>query len=426
MEEIRLTSPVFGFPLWCVCVAMVASGMSACSSGSLRTNRDGGVDAAAVKSDSALGGIGGVSTATGGAGGSTVKTGGAGGTRASGAAGTTTTAGGTGGTTTAAGGAVVVDAASDAPADASANPDTPSDTGSGDAPAADTAGVPEVQPAICGGPGQPCCAGSVCENAGCCGIVNGESNRCIAFGSYCFPDTGGAICTGGTCPSNPGPCGASGQPCCVSGGRPVCTAPDTACVTYSKICMMLPSSSADAAPADRPLVADGAQGEGRRVPDAGSATGCSLPTTLTFGYDGGDVLYQDVNKLDLSGTVTATRTPVRASWDGGPPSCSRALPACGTPGAITAVTIAADLADAGVQAAFAASSTPLYGFDWRPADGPIYSIAQADGHTILVGAPCSSSSGSSCLAIPAGVQHLTDDLRILATATLADPACQGL
>ena len=448
---------------WCflalcfVCVAMLALGVSGCSSGSgLTTKRDAGADAAAVKADSAIGGTGGGGTATGGAGGSTAQTAGAGGNATGGTAGTTTAAGGTGGTTIAAGGTggttiaaggtggtttaaggtggttiaaggaggtAVADAASDAPADAPANPDQIRDTGTVDALAVDAA--PDT--AACGGPGQPCCAGSVCENSGCCGTVDGESNRCVVFGSYCFPGSGGAICAGSPCPPNPGPCGGSGQPCCANGGIPFCTAPDTACVSYMNICMALPSSSTDAARVDAPLAPDGSPADGRPAADVGSADGCTLPTTLTFGHFGGTVLFQYANQLDTSGIVIVTRVPVRGGYsDGGVLSCSWALPACGTPGAVTLATIAADLADADVQAAFAADATPLYGIDERPSDGSIFSITRADGHTILVGVPCSWRPSDPCLAIPAGVQHLADDLASLSSAALADPACQGL
>ena len=159
---------------------------------------------------------------------------------------------------------------------------------------------------------------------------------------------------------------------------------------------------------------------------AGSAAGCFVSTTLTFGHDGGNVLFQDSNSLDASGIMTVTRKPVRGYRDGGIPSCSWELPACGTPGAVTLATIAADLADADVQAAFAASSAPLYGLDDRPSDGTVYSIALADGRTVLVGRACSSRPSEPCQEIPAGVERLAQDLASLATAALAAPACQGL
>jgi hypothetical protein len=166
----------------------------------------------------------------------------------------------------------------------------------------------------------------------------------------------------------------------------------------------------------------------RAQPDASDAmVECKLPFALTFGYDGGNVIYREVNSLDTAGVLTITRTMSgRGGGDGGSTSCAQALPACGTAGAVTAATLATDLADADVKAGFAAATTPFYGIDQRPADGPAYSVAQADGHTILVGSPCNASSGTPCRAIPAGVQRLVDDLRKAADTTLAASVCKGL
>jgi hypothetical protein len=157
------------------------------------------------------------------------------------------------------------------------------------------------------------------------------------------------------------------------------------------------------------------------------AAECKLPAAITFGFDGGNAIYRDVNRIDTAGILTITRTMSgRGGGDGGSTSCSLALPACGTAGAVTAATLATDLADPDVKAGFAATSTPFYGVDQRPMDGPAYSITQADGHTILVGATCTTSSGSTCLVIPAGVQRLVDDLMKAASTVLAAPVCKGL
>jgi hypothetical protein len=142
----------------------------------------------------------------------------------------------------------------------------------------------------------------------------------------------------------------------------------------------------------------------------------------TCAYDGGHALYRDVNKLDMAGILTITRT-----WIDGPvTSCVWALPPCGTAGVVTAATIAADLTETDVQAAFAASSMSIYGLDDRLAGGAVYSIARGDGRIIYVGSPCTSAASSPCQSIPGGVQRLVDDLKNLTSAALADPACQGL
>jgi hypothetical protein len=157
------------------------------------------------------------------------------------------------------------------------------------------------------------------------------------------------------------------------------------------------------------------------------AAECKLPAAITFGHDGGNAIHRDVNRIDTAGILTITRTMSgRGGGDGGSTSCSLALPACGTAGAVTPATVAADLADPDVKTGFAAASTPFYGVDQRPADGPAYSVTQPDGHTILVGSPCTTSSGSACRAIPAGVQRLVDDLRTAASAVLAASVCKGL
>jgi hypothetical protein len=157
------------------------------------------------------------------------------------------------------------------------------------------------------------------------------------------------------------------------------------------------------------------------------ATECKLPTAITFGYDGGNAIYRDINRIDTAGLLTITRTTSgRGGGDGGSTSCSLALPACGTAGAVTAATLATDLADAAVKAGFAATSTPFYGADQRPVDRPAYSVTQADGHTILVGSPCTTSSGNACLAIPAGVQRLVDDLTSATSTALAASVCKGI
>jgi hypothetical protein len=183
---------------------------------------------------------------------------------------------------------------------------------------------------------------------------------------------------------------------CGSGGQMMCTA--RAC------------PPADAAPAT----------------DGGSPS-CTLSSNLTFGHNGGMVIYQDTNKLTAT-TFTITRSYMRgAGPDASATTCSPKLPACGATGVVSVATINTDLADADVQAAFksATSSGTLFGTDSRPVDGTVYSIALDDGRTLLVGGQCTPST-SSCRAIPAGVVKLAEDLRSLATAMAADPACKGL
>jgi hypothetical protein len=162
-------------------------------------------------------------------------------------------------------------------------------------------------------------------------------------------------------------------------------------------------------------------------PDA-AAPVCSLPYSLTFGSSGGMVLYQDGYSLDGGGHMTVTRTyTLRAGMDGPQVrSCSPTLPACGTPGVVSISTIAQDLTSTDVQAAFALTTSHVYGVDNRPVDGTVWSIARASGGNILVGSPCPSPVMSSCQPIPPGIQRLADDLKSLSAAVAASPACAGL
>jgi hypothetical protein len=182
----------------------------------------------------------------------------------------------------------------------------------------------------------------------------------------------------------------------------------------------------DGARADVPLVEIGRAEAGRSdalASDAG--TSCLLPTSIRFGNDGGMVIYQDEYRLDPAGTMTITRTYYRGG-DGGTNACSPTLPACGAADVVSISTIAADLTDPDVQAAFAASTPPLFGRDTRPVDGTVYSIALGSGGSMLVGWACQSTSSTPCTPIPAGVQRLVDHLRSLATAMAAQAACAAL
>jgi Pacifastin inhibitor (LCMII) len=158
-----------------------------------------------------------------------------------------------------------------------------------------------------------------------------------------------------------------------------------------------------------------------------SAPSCVLVSALSFGYTGGLVAYADVYTLDSTTGMTIKRTDYRGIADGDTVhTCRPSLPVCGAPAVVSVSTIVQDLADADVQAAFTAAAPQLYGFDQRPMDGSVWSITRAADGTILVGAPCSSTAGAGCRAVPTGVQRLTDDLKSLATAMAAQSVCSTL
>jgi hypothetical protein len=158
------------------------------------------------------------------------------------------------------------------------------------------------------------------------------------------------------------------------------------------------------------------------------AASCALSANLTFGHDGGNAPYADVNRLTAT-TFTITRNYSRLVKPDGAASatCSPALPACGS-ATVTIATINADLANADVQDLWGLpqTPTPLFGRDTRPTDGTVYSIALDDGRKVLVGEQCASPVMSSCRYIPAGLVQLVDDLKKLASAMLADAACKSI
>jgi hypothetical protein len=163
-------------------------------------------------------------------------------------------------------------------------------------------------------------------------------------------------------------------------------------------------------------------------PDA--VPSCMLSTNLTFGPEGGNSLYSDVNRLTAS-TFTITRT--YSVWTGvdrpTPTTCSPSLPVCnGASDTTTIATINADLANPDVQSLWTLPQTPvpLFGMDPRASDGTVYSIALDDGHKVLVGDQCASAVMSSCRYISAGLVRLTQDLQKLAKTMLADPVCKQL
>ena len=224
--------------------------------------------------------------------------------------------------------------------------------------------------------------------------------------------SGQVACTTMVCLS-PGEAGASGRDASPFNG---CAATDEGCVLHSGGVLAVGESYADGCSTYSCMAAGSlmCSADACPAPDASVPAECSIPTTLVFGYYG--LEGRDSNVLDMSGTLTITLAVGSCSWT---------LPPCGTPCAVTARTIAADLADPDVQAGFAASSTPFYGVDSTSADGVDYSIERADGRTIQVGGACCLVSGMPCQPVPTGVRRLVQDLNSVVWAAAADPACKG-
>ena len=145
--------------------------------------------------------------------------------------------------------------------------------------------------------------------------------------------------------------------------------------------------------------------------DAGVPVECSLPTWLEFGLYGG-LDGEASTVLDATGTLTVILSAG---------SCVSELPACGTACAITVATIAKDLADPGVQAAFAAGSGTPYGVSLVSVDVADFRITLGDGRSIRVGVPCCRFPDSPCQPIPKGVQRLVNDLQALVAGNAGCP-----
>jgi len=237
----------------------------------------------------------------------------------------------------------------------------------------------------------------------------------------------GAACTAMACPVPDGgatdlhPAGDAGRVCVYNGKTytvgesfaidcNTCSCSATGAMCTAKICFG-PDGAADLGPTI-------------------DASACSLSANLTFGWNGGDVLYSDVNRLTATRFIINRFYTLRDGIDGGSAntSCTPPLPTCGSASAVTFATITSDLADPDVQSLLSqpAGTAPLFGVDQRPADGAVYSVAFDDGHEVLVGSQCAAPMMDACRDIPAGLLRLTDDLKKLATAGLADPACKGL
>ena len=155
-----------------------------------------------------------------------------------------------------------------------------------------------------------------------------------------------------------------------------------------------------------------------------AVTICSLPTMLTFWYDGGMRLYTEA--AVVTDTLSVTRTYVIPVDGGAVRGCTKALPACGTAGQIDLGDIATDYAAADVMSAFVLPDPTVFGVDPRAYDGSLFAIKNVAGKTIYVGADCPSPTTGSCRPVPAGVKALATDLQALFDFAKSSTACAGL
>jgi hypothetical protein len=268
------------------------------------------------------------------------------------------------------------------------------------------------------------------------GLSSGGVGGAIAGAGGTIAGTGGAVGSGGVIAGAGGNHGSGGSSAATGGamttpdaGSQLCVATghsyaigetfnvdcNTCTCTVNGIACTAMACLYDARP-DQPM-----------GPDVGGV--CALFANLTFGHDGGNAIYWDVNRLTASSFTITREYSMRMGRDGAATAtCSPSLPACGTADTVSVATINVDLADPDVQGLWSLpkNPVPIFGTDPRPVDGTVYSIALDDGHKVLVGGQCASPVMSSCRYIPAGLVRLTQDLQKLATAMLADPGCKGL
>jgi hypothetical protein len=200
-----------------------------------------------------------------------------------------------------------------------------------------------------------------------------------------------------------------------------CTMYGTTCTTFA----CLPDASADDggdadAAADAPATSDAA--DASNVADAGA---CTLSDTYHFGPNGGLVAFSDESTLSPPAHYVRTRTDFRGGDGPTTMECAPPLPACGASGVISLLDVTRDLADPDVVAAFALTTSPVYGRDSRPVDGTIFFVRRGDGRTLYVGGDCTAGE-TGCVPVPRGVRLLADQMNALANQMLAAPECAAL
>jgi len=158
-------------------------------------------------------------------------------------------------------------------------------------------------------------------------------------------------------------------------------------------------------------------GHGGSAPGGAGGTACAFSATYSFTDGGGNPIY-------LPKTTLSPPAMFQFHQQDGPTGpttdCTPALPSCGST-AIDVSDIEAALANADVQAALAATTSPYYG-DRGLADGPALALSRSTGGGFAAGAECNVTS-TTCTPTPAGIRTLVDLLRDLVTQQTADPSC---
>ncbi|HEX2678902.1 MAG TPA: hypothetical protein VHM19_19760, partial [Polyangiales bacterium] len=158
----------------------------------------------------------------------------------------------------------------------------------------------------------------------------------------------------------------------------------------------------------------GSEDSGSAADDASAADSCKLTHGLQFGHAGGFINSQTLADLSKAGVLT-----ISYSVNGPSPknsSCTPPLPKCGTAGKIDVGDIVADLMNADVEDAFAATDSPSYGgasgpsFPGNPDTG-LMLVVRDDGKQFdVAGGDCVDPDASQCTPTPSGITKLAHDL----------------
>jgi hypothetical protein len=152
--------------------------------------------------------------------------------------------------------------------------------------------------------------------------------------------------------------------------------------------------------------------DGSSAPDSGCVDYSNL-YVFTWGSNGGLVAYVDTSKLDTPNVYTHSRDQLR---NGAPLMCQTRVAGCPSP---LLAEINAGLESSVVMDAIRAHT--VYGVDSRPVDGTVFRITIGSDY-VDVGGPC-AGAGTGCIAIPAVVQTLVNNLKALDAQELAKKAC---
>lgn len=147
----------------------------------------------------------------------------------------------------------------------------------------------------------------------------------------------------------------------------------------------------------------------------------ALPAEYRFGRTGGNGIYEDTFTLRPPSTFVALRT----FRDASPVRCETMIPPCGNPAEVDLGEVAAALDNPDVQMALARGGDVFYGVDTRPADGTAFYLQRGTAR-VLMGEPCRTGGGASCVNPPVGVQRLIDVLNGLREQELLRMNCAAL